>query len=194
MTDQLENEAQTERAIYDPIVGDTDDLRARARGRPSADGLPGLQVDRAAPPQAAARLPAADDHRDDRPAARTADAVDRRARQRPHPPARRASRSASGSSSRVACSTPRASRCAARWSRSGRPTPAGATCTSWDRWPAPLDPNFSGAGRCVTDDRGPLLVHDDQAGAVSVGQPLQRLAPRAHPLLAARAARSPSGW
>ena len=24
----------------------------------------------------------------------------------------------------------------------------------WDRWPAPLDPNFSGAGRCVTDDDG----------------------------------------
>lgn len=23
-----------------------------------------------------------------------------------------------------------------------------------DRWPAPLDPNFSGAGRCVTDDDG----------------------------------------
>jgi len=24
----------------------------------------------------------------------------------------------------------------------------------WDRWPAPLDPNFTGAGRCVTDDDG----------------------------------------
>jgi protocatechuate 3,4-dioxygenase, beta subunit len=24
----------------------------------------------------------------------------------------------------------------------------------WDNWPAPLDPNFSGAGRCLTDDRG----------------------------------------
>ncbi len=24
----------------------------------------------------------------------------------------------------------------------------------WDRWPAPLDPNFLGAGRCVTDDDG----------------------------------------
>jgi protocatechuate 3,4-dioxygenase beta subunit len=24
----------------------------------------------------------------------------------------------------------------------------------WDRWPAPLDPNFSGAGRCQTDDEG----------------------------------------
>jgi protocatechuate 3,4-dioxygenase beta subunit len=24
----------------------------------------------------------------------------------------------------------------------------------WDRWPAPLDPNFSGAGRCLTDGEG----------------------------------------
>jgi protocatechuate 3,4-dioxygenase beta subunit len=24
----------------------------------------------------------------------------------------------------------------------------------WDRYPAPLDPNFSGAGRCMTDDEG----------------------------------------
>ena len=24
----------------------------------------------------------------------------------------------------------------------------------WDRWPAPLDPNFSGAGRCLTDEEG----------------------------------------
>ena len=24
----------------------------------------------------------------------------------------------------------------------------------WDRYPAPLDPNFTGAGRCVTDDEG----------------------------------------
>ncbi len=31
---------------------------------------------------------------------------------------------------------------------------AGRYLHKWDRWPAPLDPNFSGAGRCVTDDRG----------------------------------------
>jgi protocatechuate 3,4-dioxygenase beta subunit len=24
----------------------------------------------------------------------------------------------------------------------------------WDNWPSPLDPNFSGAGRCLTDDEG----------------------------------------
>jgi protocatechuate 3,4-dioxygenase beta subunit len=31
---------------------------------------------------------------------------------------------------------------------------AGRYLHRWDRWPAPLDPNFSGAGRCVTDDQG----------------------------------------
>ncbi len=31
---------------------------------------------------------------------------------------------------------------------------AGRYLHRWDNWPAPLDPNFSGAGRCVTDDGG----------------------------------------
>jgi protocatechuate 3,4-dioxygenase beta subunit len=31
---------------------------------------------------------------------------------------------------------------------------AGRYLHRWDRWPAPLDPNFSGAGRTVTDDEG----------------------------------------
>jgi protocatechuate 3,4-dioxygenase beta subunit len=31
---------------------------------------------------------------------------------------------------------------------------AGRYLHSRDRWPAPLDPNFSGAGRCLTDDEG----------------------------------------
>jgi protocatechuate 3,4-dioxygenase beta subunit len=31
---------------------------------------------------------------------------------------------------------------------------AGRYLHRWDCWPAPLDPNFSGAGRCVTDDDG----------------------------------------
>jgi protocatechuate 3,4-dioxygenase, beta subunit len=31
---------------------------------------------------------------------------------------------------------------------------AGRYRHTWDRWPAPLDPNFDGAGRCVTDDDG----------------------------------------
>ncbi len=56
----------------------------------------------------------------------------------------------------------------------------------WDRWPAPLDPNFDGAGRCVTDEAGRYTFITIKPGAVPVGQPLQRLAPGAHPLLAAR--------
>jgi protocatechuate 3,4-dioxygenase beta subunit len=31
---------------------------------------------------------------------------------------------------------------------------AGRYLHKWDQWPAPLDPNFSGAGRTVTDDEG----------------------------------------
>jgi protocatechuate 3,4-dioxygenase beta subunit len=31
---------------------------------------------------------------------------------------------------------------------------AGRYLHRWDRWPAPLDPNFSGAGRCLTDPEG----------------------------------------
>jgi len=31
---------------------------------------------------------------------------------------------------------------------------AGRYSHRWDRWPAPLDPNFSGAGRCLTDADG----------------------------------------
>ena len=55
-----------------------------------------------------------------------------------------------------------------------------------DQHAAPLDPNFSGAGRTLTDERGPLSVRDDQARRVSVAEPPQRLAAGAHPLLAVR--------
>ena len=54
----------------------------------------------------------------------------------------------------------------------------------WDRFPAPLDPNFSGSGRGYHRRRRSLPLRHDQARALSLGQPLQRLAPRAHPLLA----------
>ena len=42
--------------------------------------------------------------------------------------------------------------------------------------------------------RRPLPVHDDQAGALPVAQPPQRLAARPHPLLACSAPSSRSGW
>ena len=41
-----------------------------------------------------------------------------------------------------------------RWSRSGRPTPPGRYIHERDQWPGPLDPNFLGIGRCLTDDEG----------------------------------------
>ena len=43
------------------------------------------------------------------------------------------------------------------------------------------------SGRCADRRRGPLPLHHDQAGRLPVGQPPQRLAPGAHPLLALRA-------
>ena len=57
-----------------------------------------------------------------------------------------------------------------------------------DRHPAPLDPNFSGARPLPHGRRGPLPLRHDQAGRVSVGQPRERVAPRAHPLLRLRPA------
>ena len=56
-----------------------------------------------------------------------------------------------------------------------------------DQHPAPLDPNFSGAGRCLTDDDGRYRFVTDQAGRLPVGEPRERLAARAHPLLGLRA-------
>ena len=46
-----------------------------------------------------------------------------------------------------------------------------------DQHPAPLDPNFSGAGRCLTDDDGRYRFIDDQARRLPVGQPPERVAP-----------------
>ena len=56
-----------------------------------------------------------------------------------------------------------------------------------DDHPAPLDPNFSGAGRTLTDDRGTISVCDHQARRLSVAQSSQRLAPRAHSFFACSA-------
>ncbi len=48
---------------------------------------------------------------------------------------------------------------------------------------APLDPNFLGVGQTTTDEAGEVPLHHHQARPLSLGEPPQRLAPGAHPLL-----------
>ena len=111
----------------------------------------------------------------------------RRARPRPHPPARRRAAWASGSSSTATSRRTTGGPCPTRWSRSGRPTPAAATATAGTTGRAPLDPNFT-RRRALPDRQGRLLpLRHDPARRLPVGQPRQRLAPRAHPLQPVRA-------
>ena len=56
-----------------------------------------------------------------------------------------------------------------------------------DQHPAPLDPNFTGAGRTVTDKKGYYRIYHGEAGRLSMGQSPQCLAPQSHPLLRVRA-------
>ncbi len=46
---------------------------------------------------------------------------------------------------------------------------AGRYLHRWDRWDAPLDPNFTGAGRCVTDDEGRFRFVTVKPGAYPWG-------------------------
>ena len=109
-----------------------------------------------------------------------------RRRQRPHAPAcGRAARRAHHRR-RAACSTRTDGRCRRRWSRSGRPTRPDATRHAVDQHEAPLDPNFSGAGRTLTDDDGRYRFVTIQPGRLPVEEPPQRLAAGAHPFLAVR--------
>ena len=77
-------------------------------------------------------------------------------RQRPDPQLRqgRRCRSASASSSTATCATSSAGRCRTRWSRSGSATRAAAIATRRTSTSAPLDPNFGGCGRMLTDENG----------------------------------------
>ena len=63
-----------------------------------------------------------------------------------------------------------------------------------DQHDAPLDPNFLGAGRCVTDEEGRYRFYSIKPGAYPWKNHPQRLAAQPHPLLAVRAElRDPSG-
>ena len=55
-----------------------------------------------------------------------------------------------------------------------------------DQHPAPLDPNFTGAGRAADRRAGQLQIRHRQARRLSVGQSLQCLASGAHPFLRVR--------
>ena len=55
-----------------------------------------------------------------------------------------------------------------------------------DQHPAAIDPNFTGVGRCLTDDDGTYRFTTIKPGPVPVEEPPQRLAAGAHPLLAVR--------
>ena len=102
---------------------------------------------------------------DDRPALRARRA--RPARQRPHPQLRqerRADRRAHHRP-RPRARRERPRRAAAPWSSSGRPMPAGATGTSTTAISPPIDPNFGGCGRTLTDEEGYYCFRTIKPGA-----------------------------
>ena len=145
--------ADTEpRQIYDPIIDTPRCYEREPEGiHPPLDS-PAVQVDAAAPPQAAARLPAAEHHRADRSGARrhaTLGELD-------HDLTRQHDGEPIGEritvSGRVFDTEgkPLRNTLVEIWQANA----CGRYRHRWDRFPAPLDPNFSGAGRCVTDDEG----------------------------------------
>ena len=52
-----------------------------------------------------------------------------------------------------------------------------------DRHPAPIDPNFIGVGRCLTESGRDVSISHRQAGSIPMAEPRKRLAPSAHSLL-----------
>ena len=61
-----------------------------------------------------------------------------------------------------------------------------------DRHPAPLDPNFTGAGRCVTDDEGRYRFITVKPGP-TLGEPPERVAASTSTLRCSDR-RSPPAW
>ena len=118
----------------------------------------------------------------------------RPARPRPDPPARRRAARPADHRPRAGARQRRAAGAATRWSRSGRPTPAGATGTPVDNWPAPLDPNFTGVGPRADRRRGPLPVHHRSSPAPTRGATTTTPGARRTSTSRCSAGRSPSGW
>ena len=141
------------RTIYDPIADTPTSYLREARGAHPPLDYPPYKSTALRHPQAAARLPAADDHRDHRAAARRVRVLGELG-QRPHASSTTASRSASGSPSRGRVFDTEGKPLRGTLVEIWQANAAGRYRHRWDRWPAPLDPNFTGAGRCVTDDEG----------------------------------------
>ena len=115
-------------------------------------------------------------------------------RPRPHAPARGRAARRADHRDRARARRRRPAGAATRWSRSGRPTPPGATRHDGDQHPAPLDPNFTGAGRCLTDDDGPLpLRHRSSPAPTRGGTTTTPGGPRTSTSRCS-GRRSPRGW
>ena len=180
----LETKGQLMASRRDPIV-----LPGRPELRPGGPGrLSRLPLDALARARPAARHAAGG-----APLARRAGlrrGRDRRARRRPDAAARRRAARRADHRHRPRRSTRTAGRSATRSSRSGRRTPAGRYRHEVDQHPAPLDPNFSGAGRCLTDDDGRYRFVTIKPGAYPWGNHenawrpahihFSRLRPRVH--------------
>ena len=162
------------------VLPDDPAFGARRAGR-----LPGLPLDASARAEAAARDAARGAPRARRAGLRRR--RDRRGRQRPDAPARGRAARRADHRQRAACSTTTAGRSRDALVEVWQANAAGRYRHEVDQHPAPLDPNFSGAGRCLTDDDGQLPVRHGQARRVPVGEPRERLAAGAHPLLGLRA-------
>ena len=63
---------------------------------------------------------------------------------------------------------------------------AGRYIHQTDQHDAPIDPNFFGGGRCVTDANGRLPVHVGKARRLSLAEPPQCVAAEPHSFLAVR--------
>ena len=72
---------------------------------------------------------------------------------------------------------------ATRWSSSGRRTPAAATGTRRIGYIAPIDPNFGGCGRMLTDADGYYFFRTIKPGAYPWRNWVNDWRPGAHPLL-----------
>ena len=129
-----------------------------------------------------------------RPGRCSATDADRPSRRRPDPPARRRAAGRADHRHAAACSTATAGRSAHALVEIWQANAAGRYRHHVDQHPAPLDPNFTGAGRCLTDADGTLPLRHDQARAPTRGGTTPTPGGRRTSTSRCSAAPSPSGW